>query len=56
MLAAVQGQLWNASQIGQSMGLSYHTVNSYVDFLEGTFLIRKLHFRPFNMVSEAFER
>ncbi len=43
MLAAVHGQLWNASQIGQSLGLSYHTVNDYVHFLEGTFLIRKLH-------------
>ena len=42
MLAAVSGQLWNASQISQSLGLSYHTVNSYVDFLEGVFLIRKL--------------
>lgn len=42
MLAAVHGQLWNASQIGQSLGLSYHTVNSYVHFLEGAFLIRKL--------------
>lgn len=42
MLAAVHGQLWNASQIGQSLGLSYHTVNNYVYFLEGAFLIRKL--------------
>ncbi|MFQ5754005.1 MAG: ATP-binding protein, partial [bacterium] len=42
MLAAVHGQLWNASQIGQSLGLSYHTVNNYVYFLEETFLIRKL--------------
>lgn len=42
MLAAVHGQLWNASQIGQSLGPSYHTVNSYVHFLEGAFLIRKL--------------
>ncbi|MBI5193803.1 MAG: ATP-binding protein [Nitrospirae bacterium] len=43
MLAAVHGQLWNASQVGQSLSISYHTVNSYVHFLEGTFLIRKLH-------------
>lgn len=42
MLAVVHGQLWNASQIGQSLGLSYHTVNGYVHFLEGVFLIRKL--------------
>ena len=42
MLAAVHGQTWNASQIGQSLGLSYHTVNTYLDFLEGAFLIRRL--------------
>jgi len=42
MLAAVHGQLWNASQIGQGLGLSYHTVNNYVHFLEGAFLIRKI--------------
>ncbi|MGD0309219.1 MAG: ATP-binding protein [Acidobacteriota bacterium] len=42
MLAAVHGQVWNASQVGQSLGLSYHTINSYLDFLEGAFLIRRL--------------
>lgn len=42
MLAAVHGQLWNASQIGQSLGLSHTTVNSYLDYLEGAFLIRRL--------------
>lgn len=42
MLAAVHGQLWNASRIGQSMGLSYATVNRYMDYLEGAFLIRRL--------------
>ncbi len=42
MLAAVHGQSWNASQIGQSLGLSYHTVNGYLDYLEGAFLIRRL--------------
>lgn len=42
MLAAVHGQAWNASQLGQSLGLSYHTVNSYLDYLEGAFLIRRL--------------
>lgn len=47
MLSAVHGQTWNASQIGQSLGLSYHTVNSYVDYLEGAFLIRRLPpYRP----------
>jgi predicted AAA+ superfamily ATPase len=42
MLAAVQGQQWNASQIAKGMGLSYHTVNSYVEFLEQAFLIRRI--------------
>ncbi len=42
MIAAVHGQTWNATQIGQSLGLSYHTVNSYLDYLEGAFLIRRL--------------
>ena len=42
MLAAVHGQTWNASQVGQSLGLSYQTVNSYVDYLAGAFLIRRL--------------
>lgn len=42
MLAAVHGQAWNASGIGQSLGLSYHTVNVYLDFLEGAYLVRRL--------------
>jgi uncharacterized protein len=42
MLAAIHGQIWNASQVGQSLGLSYHTVNDYVDYLTGAFLIRRL--------------
>jgi hypothetical protein len=42
MLAGTNGQVWNASQIGSSLGLSYHTVNGYLDYLEGAFLIRRL--------------
>jgi len=42
MLAHVNGGLWNASQLAASLGVSYHTVNRYVDILEQTFLIRKL--------------
>lgn len=45
MTAAVTGQIWNASAVGGSMGLSHPTVNSYVDYLEGAFLVRRL--RPF---------
>jgi len=42
MLAAMHGQAWNASQVGQSLGLSYQTVNAYLEYLEGAFLIRRL--------------
>ncbi|MBL9174225.1 MAG: ATP-binding protein [Verrucomicrobiales bacterium] len=42
MLAAVHGQIWNASQLGASLGLSHPTINRYLDFLEGTFLVRRL--------------
>lgn len=42
MLAALQGQTWNASQVAAAMGLDYKTVNGYLDYLEGAFLIRRL--------------
>lgn len=42
MLAALHGQLWNASTVGKSLGLSYHTINGYLDHLEGAYLIRRL--------------
>jgi predicted AAA+ superfamily ATPase len=42
MLALTNGQQWNASEIGRSMGLSYQTINSYTDYLEGIFLLRRL--------------
>jgi hypothetical protein len=42
MLAHAQGGLLNASQLGQSLSTSYHTVQRYLDILERTFLIRRL--------------
>ena len=42
MLAAVHGQNWNASQIGQSMGMSHKELNRYLDYLVGVFLVRRL--------------
>lgn len=42
MLAALHGQTWNANQIGQSMSLDHKTVNRYLDYLEGTFMVRRL--------------
>jgi len=46
MLAVSNGNLWNASQIGKSMGLSYHTANSYLNYLEQAYLVRRL--QPFH--------
>ena len=46
MLAAVHGQTLNASQLGQSLDIVYKTVKSYLEYLEGAFLIRQL--QPFH--------
>lgn len=42
MLAVHHGQIWNASEIGKSLGLSYHTVNTYLDYLQNAYLISSL--------------
>jgi len=42
MLAHVNARLWNASQLAASLGITYHTVNRYLDILEQTFLVRRL--------------
>jgi predicted AAA+ superfamily ATPase len=42
ILAALHGQLWNASNVSQALGISHPTVNTYLDYLEGAFLIRRL--------------
>ncbi len=42
MLAVLQGETWNASRLAESLGISFHTVNSYLDFLAGAFLVRRL--------------
>jgi len=42
MLAHSHGQVWNASRIARSMGVSYHTVQNYLDMLTGTYIARQL--------------
>jgi uncharacterized protein len=42
MLAAQQGQIFNASRFGAALSLDNKTVTSYCDYLEGAFLIRRL--------------
>lgn len=42
MLAHLHGQLWNASQIAGSLGLTPPTMRHYLDILAGTFMVRSL--------------
>lgn len=42
MLASSHANLWNAENIARSMGLTAPTVNRYLDFMEGAFLVRRL--------------
>lgn len=42
MLAHYHGQVFNASEIGKSLGLSDDTMRRYLDILTGTFMIRRL--------------
>ncbi len=42
MLAHFHGQIWNAAEIGRSMGVSPLTANHHRDLLEGTFMLRVL--------------
>jgi len=42
MLAHSHGQLWNASQIANSLDTSAPTVRHYLDILEDTFIVRQL--------------
>lgn len=42
MLAHCHGQIWNAQTIAKSLDISPTTVNKYIDYLEGAFLLRRL--------------
>ena len=42
MLAHYHGQIWNASELGRSMGLADKTVRTYLDLLSGAFMLRQL--------------
>lgn len=43
MLASVHGGILNTEMLSRSIGMSRPTVLKYLDFLEGSFLIRRLH-------------
>jgi len=42
MVAHCHGQTWNASRIGESMGMDHKTVRNYLDILCDTFMLRQL--------------
>ncbi|HWY88698.1 MAG TPA: DUF4143 domain-containing protein [Gemmataceae bacterium] len=42
MVAHFHGQIWNGADLARSLGVSEHTVRSYVDLLTGTFMLRQL--------------
>lgn len=42
MLAHYHGNMFNASELGRSLGLSHKTMKDYVDILTGTFMVRQL--------------
>lgn len=45
MLANNQGQIFNSNRLADALGISYHTVRSYADFFEKSFITRTL--QPF---------
>tara|TARA_R110002050_G_scaffold162939_2_gene292866 strand:+ start:6644 stop:7837 length:1194 start_codon:yes stop_codon:yes gene_type:complete len=47
MLAWQNGNLLNNSAIGKSLGLTNHTINSYINYLEGAFMVIRL--QPFSV-------
>ncbi|MBL4771448.1 MAG: ATP-binding protein [Planctomycetes bacterium] len=47
MLVATQGQALNASKLGSALSLDHKTVTSYIEFLEGAYLVRRLD--PFHV-------
>jgi len=49
MMAHLNGQLFNATTLGNSLGISTPTVKRYVDFLEDAFLLKSLHPFLWNM-------
>lgn len=42
MVAHYHGQVWNASEIGASLGVSHHTTRHYLDLLVGAYVVRSL--------------
>ncbi|MCG2700734.1 ATP-binding protein [Candidatus Parcubacteria bacterium] len=42
MCAHLSGQILNSQKMGQSLGVTYHTIQSYIDIFEQSFVLRRL--------------
>lgn len=42
MIAHYHGNIFNASEIGKSLGLNHKTIRNYTDILVGTFMLREI--------------
>lgn len=56
MLAHYHGQIFNASEIGKSLGVSDHTAQRYLDLLSGTFMVRQLRSWNYNTKKRLIKR
>lgn len=56
MLAHYHGQIFNASEIGKSLGVSDHTAQRYLDLLSGTFMVRQLRPWDYNTKKRLVKR
>ncbi|MCM8792139.1 MAG: ATP-binding protein [Candidatus Omnitrophica bacterium] len=56
MLAHYQAQVFAASEIGKSLGISDHTAQRYLDLLSGTFMIRQLQPWYYNTKKRLIKR
>lgn len=56
MLAHYHGQIFNASEIGRSLGVSQHTAQRYLDLLSGTFMVRQLQPWYYNTKKRLIKR
>lgn len=56
MLAHYHGQIFNASEMGYSLGVSQHTAQRYLDLLSGTFMVRQLQPWYYNTKKRLIKR
>lgn len=43
MLAGINGSIWNGEMLSRSLGINSNTLNKYAGFMEGAYLIHRIH-------------